>query len=115
MSLESINQIVEDWLRQSLLPDGDATMYDAVHDTPDIAWPAILQIIERDLTEDQTAILAGGPLETLLALHGSQIIERVECEAERNPRFNHLLGGVWQNLMSQDIWERVQKARKTVW
>ena len=90
-------------------------MYDAVHDEPEIAWPAILQILERELTEDQTSVLAAGPLEDLLAVHGLQFIERVEREAERSPRFNHLLGGVWQNQMSQEIWERVQKARREIW
>jgi hypothetical protein len=54
-------------------------------------------------------------LEDLLAVYGPQFIERVELEAERNARFNHLLGGVWQNEMPQEIWARVQKARKQVW
>jgi hypothetical protein len=90
-------------------------MYDVVHDEPEVAWPVILRILERELTDDQTALLAAGPLEDLLVLHGPQFIERIEGEAQRNPRFNHLLGGVWQNQMSQEIWERVQRARKEVW
>ncbi len=90
-------------------------MYDVVRDKPEIAWPAMLRILEHELTEDQTAVLAAGPLEDLLAVHGSQFIERVEHEAQRNPRFNHLLGGVWQNEMAREIWERVQKARSEVW
>ena len=90
-------------------------MYDVVHDEPEVAWPAILQVLGHELTEDQIAVLAAGPLEDLLAVHGPLFIERVEREAERNPRFNHLLGGVWQNQMTQDIWSRVQRARKEVW
>ena len=90
-------------------------MYDVVRDEPEVAWPAMLQILERELTEDQTAVLAAGPLEDLLAVHGSQFIDRVEREAERSSRLNHLLGGVWQNQMPQEIWERVQKARRAVW
>jgi hypothetical protein len=90
-------------------------MYDVVHDEPEVAWAAILQILQRDLTEDQTAVLAAGPLEALLALHGPKFIKRVESEAEGNPRFSHLLGGVWQNRMAPEIWERVQTARKEAW
>ncbi len=112
---QSVNDVVADWLQQSQVTDGDATMYDVVHDEPEIAWPAILQILERELTEDQTAVLAAGALEDLLAVHGAQFIERVEYEALRNPRFNHLLGGVWRNEMSQEIWDRVQKARREMW
>ena len=90
-------------------------MYDVVHDEQETAWLAILLILERELSEDQTSVLAAGPLEDLLALHGAQFIERVEAEAVRNPRFNHLLGGVWQNRVSQETWERVQTARRDVW
>src|SRR4051794_10916279 len=97
----SVTDAVEDWLRESQRADGDATMYDVVHVEPEIAWPAILQILEHELTEDQTSVLAAGALEDLLAVHGAQFIERVEHEALRNQRFNHLLGGVWQNQMPQ--------------
>jgi hypothetical protein len=111
----SVTDVVEDWLRESQRADGDVAMYDVVHDEPEIAWLAILQILEHELTEDQTSVLAAGPIETLLGLHGAQFIERVEHEALRNQRFNHLLRGVWQNLMPQEIWDRVQKARKELW
>jgi hypothetical protein len=111
----SVNEVAEDWLRQSQRTDGDTTMYDVVHDEPEVAWTAILQILARPLTQDQISILAGGPLEDLLAVHGPQFIERIEHEAAQNPRFNHLLGGVWQNQMPPEIWERVQKTRREVW
>jgi hypothetical protein len=91
------------------------TMYDAVHDSPEVAWPAILEILKRGVTDEHLSLLAAGPLEDLLASHGAQFIERVEQEAACSPSFNRLLGGVWQNQMSQDIWSRVQKARGDVW
>jgi hypothetical protein len=106
---QTVSDVVSMWF------DGEQTMYDAVHDSPEVAWPAILQILDRALTEDQLSVLAAGPLEDLLAMHGPEFIDRIEHEAEQNPRFNHLLGGVWQNEMSPEIWERVQKARKEVW
>lgn len=59
--------------------------------------------------------IASGPLEDLLSLHGSELIEQIEIEARRNPAFNLLLGGVWQNDMPSEIWERIQAARLKVW
>ncbi|HTS17084.1 MAG TPA: hypothetical protein VMP11_05880 [Verrucomicrobiae bacterium] len=95
--------------------EGGELMMDAVHDVPETVWPAILKILEHELTPDQIADLAAGPMEDLLAQHGARFIERVEAEAQRNPRLNHLLGGVWKSSMTEEIWERVQKARKEVW
>ena len=88
---------------------------DAAQDMPEEIWSAILKILEHELTDEQIALLAAGPMEDLLAQHGVQFIERVEAEAKRNPRFNHLLGGVWRSSMTEDVWGRVQRARKEVW
>jgi hypothetical protein len=109
MSEITVSNAIKEW------DEGDHLMYDACHEAPEIAWQAILEILKRDLTDDEKAGLAAGPLEDVLALHGIAFIDRVEEEARRNPRFNHLLGGVWQNEMPLEIWERVQKARKEVW
>jgi hypothetical protein len=105
----TVSEVVAAWV------GGEHTMYDAVHDSPEVAWPAILEILSRGVTDEQLSLLAAGPLEDLLASHGAQFIERVEEEARRSPSFNRLLGGVWQNQMSQEIWSRVQKARRDVW
>jgi hypothetical protein len=90
-------------------------MFDAVHDSPEVAWVAILRILERELNDEQRSLLAAGPLEDLIAMHGSQFIERVEHEARQNPRFNYLLGGIWQNQAAPEIWQRVLRVRKEVW
>lgn len=106
---QTVEEVVTAWF------GGEYTMYDAVYDSPEVAWQAILEILKRGVDDKQLSLLAAGPLESLLSSHGAQFIERVEQEAARNPSFNHLLGGVWQLEMSQDIWLRVQKARKDVW
>lgn len=115
MATQRLKEVVEDWLFNSQFEDGDATMYDVVKDAPQLAWAAILQLLEVELTDAQIALLAAGPLEDLLALHGRQFIERVEHEAVRNARFNNLLGGVWESSIPLDIWARVERARKSVW
>jgi hypothetical protein len=54
------------------------------------------------------AILSAGPLEALLRRHGPRIINRVERRARRDANFTRLLGHVWKDTLSSQIWTRVQ-------
>lgn len=114
---ESAAEIAMEWLTKSQQPDelGWTLLDEAPYEDPELAWQGVLSLLQRDLTPEQLALLAAGPLETLLSLHGSNYIERVESEATQNPRFNYLLGEVWRCNASQDVWDRVQKARKETW
>jgi len=106
---KKVSELVLAWLA------GEYTMFDAVTEEPEIAWQAILDISKRELSEEQLALLAAGPLETLLSLHGAVFIDRLLDEAKRSSRFNHLLGGVWRQKMPQEIWERIESVRKDAW
>ena len=81
-------------------------------------WQGILNAL-RNTTPDPShptfSNLAAGPLEDLLAQHGAEVIDRVVLEARRSPAFNLLLGGVWQNQMTDEVWSKVQKARLKSW
>jgi len=90
-------------------------MFDACTEEPDVAWRAILELSQRELTDEQQALLAGGPLETLLSWHSATFIDRVVDEATCNPRFRQLLGGIWRQDMPMEIWERIVKLRKEEW
>ncbi len=79
-----------------------------VEDAPERAWDTILSILANPRAEPILGVLAAGPLEDLLSHHGEAFIERVEACASSDPKFAWLLGGVWQFLMSDDIWRRVQ-------
>ena len=85
------------------------------YEEPEATWFAILAVLRLEYTEFQEALLAAGPIESLLYLHGEQYIERIEVEAATNSRFNHLLGGVWQVLISDEIWSRLEAVRLEVW
>jgi hypothetical protein len=74
-----------------------------------------LRNTKHDPTHATFQNLAAGPLEDLLGSHGAELIEQVEVEARRNPSFNLLLGGVWQNEISNEVWARIQAARLKVW
>jgi hypothetical protein len=106
---KTVSELVAAWF------DGEHLMFDAIDDAPEVAWHAILEILKHELTKEQISLLAAGPLEDLLCIHGPRFIDRVEEEARQNERFNHLLGGVWQNSMTPEVWERVQQVRSTVW
>jgi len=82
--------------------------WDLAEEQPDLCWELILKTLNTDESTLVLENLAAGPLEDLLAKHGASVIERVEHEARKNPKFASLLGGVWQNTMSNDIWKRVR-------
>lgn len=75
----------------------------------------ILRLIKPVASNPLFQSLAAGPLEDLLSAHGAPLIERVEILARRDPTFRLLLGGAWKNAMSQDVWDRVQRARVSSW
>ena len=110
----TVDEIVSNWF------SGDgSTMADAIVPPladPEAAWQAVHRIMQHELSEEQISSLAAGPIEDLLDWHGAQFIDRIEVEAQRNPAFAHVLGGVWRRNTSPEIWQRVEAAREgKVW
>ncbi|MGH7873952.1 MAG: DUF6869 domain-containing protein [Candidatus Binatia bacterium] len=109
-------RIVETWIAFQLAEkdsaDYDAnfwaweTMWNLSEENPDLCWELILNILATNDSTSVLEILSAGPLEDLLAKHGPAV--RVELEARMNPRFASLLGGVWQNSMTDEVWNRVR-------
>jgi hypothetical protein len=115
MTNSRVTTLSEAWIASSLKEVGDLVLFDECLDEPEIAWLAILKILQQDLNDEQTALLAAGPMEDLLSHHGPDFIERVETEARQNSKFNDLLGGVWKLDMTEDVWRRIQEASSSVW
>jgi hypothetical protein len=84
---------------------------DAVGRDPELAWSAILHVIEQSESDFVLENLAAGPLETLIGRHSPLFIDRIERRAAVDERFRWLLGGVWQGLIPADIWERIKAAQ----
>jgi hypothetical protein len=59
-------------------------------------------------------LLAAGMLEDLIPAQDGPVVDAVVAEAERNPKFRHLLGGVWFSGMSDEVVARLEKARGNV-
>lgn len=94
--------------------DNSATQWasDAVLDitygNPESLWEFVLEVLRRDPPVEVIEVLAAGPLEDYLAKCGERVIDRVEERARSDPKFRSLLGGVWRNSMSAEVWARVQ-------
>lgn len=84
-------------------------------DQHEMLWRFVLAAYTKNMSGRVFAILAAGPLEDLLAHFGTTYIDRVETLARQDPKFNELLGGVWKNAMSEEVWERVTSVRNDVW
>jgi hypothetical protein len=92
-----------------------ACAWDLVRDNGILGLEFVLAVLAEKPDEQIIGVLAAGPLEDLLGHHSSAIIDRAEEEARRSPEFRHLLGGVWQNQMTDEIWQRVLKAAPERW
>lgn len=105
------------WRRAKDTPEEDSLfwafeeMCTVVALEPERALQLILQILERDDTARVVEILSAGPLEDLLSGHGPKMIDAIEDEARRNPKFAFLLGGVWPSDIDPDVWRRVGLVR----
>ena len=128
-NLVSAEQVARCWTEMTRL-EGDCPdeLYESgfrlnllAYDEPKTAWSAIEIIIDamdrRNLLEGGdddlrklAANLGAGPLETLLAQHGKEFIGEIEERASKDDRTAWILGCVWQNSMSNELWNRVQKA-----
>jgi len=79
-----------------------------VKNDPDAAWPLIVEIV-NDAADDPTlAYIAAGPLEELIVLHSSAVIDRIESTAATNGQLRRALSGVWlQGNVPSQVFERL--------
>jgi len=118
MTDEDLHHLALRWIAHMCLPEKSTDkiqsseafdeVYDLAYDDPESLWKLILEIHRLDRTPKIDQVLSAGPIESLLAQHGEQFIERVEAEAQRDPTFALTLGGVWKNQMSDSVWGRLQ-------
>ena len=118
MTDTELKSFAADWVLYWKAPEGSVAReqldwvggreWEIIHDEPDVGWRLVLAIHEIDSSVEIQEVLAAGPLEDLLSKHGAGVIESIEAEARRSPSFAQLLGGVWKNQMSDQVWSRVQ-------
>ena len=126
MDEAELKQIVDGWIVYASLerdsPEGEPhywafqmVMDWSLEGEGERLWPFILMAYQRDMNDKAEGMFAAGPLEDLLAKQGPEYIDRVEELARRDPKFNDLLGGVWRNTMTDEVWQRVQAVRQNAW
>jgi hypothetical protein len=81
--------------------------------TAEQQWRFILAALAHAESDDELGHIAAGPVEHLLGKHGERCIDEVERLAAVDPKFARIMSGVWQHMMADEVWARVQalKAR----
>lgn len=85
-----------------------------VRNDPFKALDLVKAIVEIEDNPHVLGLLAAGMLEDLIPAEDGPVVDAVVAEAGRNPRFRHLLGGVWFSGMAPEVVERLEKAREGV-
>jgi hypothetical protein len=103
------------WL-DGLLPNASNWAFEFVMElcqhNPEAAWPLVRKLVEC-APESALPVVAAGPLEDLLALHGHVVIGLVEAHALSDTRFRDALSLVWRSSMSANVCDRVQAAARS--
>jgi hypothetical protein len=123
MEIEEINEIADAWIAAQNFEGGASKSPDwwAVDkemewgfDDPETLWTFIQIVNSRENTPKVVAILAAGPVENLIAYHGEEYIDRIIEFARKDPKFNYVLGGVWESG-TKEVWEKILEIRNHVW
>ena len=115
-----LEQLARQWLRDicqnldSPSDSGGAVVSMNFSASPEIQWRFILIAVVLADTDLQLGHIAAGPIEHLLGWYGESYIVFVENEAQSNPKFARALTGVWQYMMTDEVWARVQRLQENV-
>jgi hypothetical protein len=67
---------------------------------PERAWELAVALV-RASTDERLGYIGAGPIEDLVYWHGLALIDWIEGEAKRDPRFREALASIW--LVADDI------------
>ena len=103
MVLRKVDKSGTDWANYKIC--------EIAHERPADLWLLVLEVLRRTENSEVLAVLAAGPLEDYLVRCAEHATAAVETQAANDERFKRLLGGVWKNRMSDEVWERVCRCR----
>ena len=122
---ETLKKVAEAWIKLNLAERNSQEYEDLFwaynqlssfcDDEPEKCFETIRII--RSLNDSDVILsnLAAGPLEDMLVKHGELFIDRIEALAKNDPVYKKLLGAVWQNTISDNIWKRIQAIAGPSW
>jgi hypothetical protein len=82
---------------------------------PATAWNVIQKIISLNQNDAILAMVGAGPFEDLMVHHGALLIDKVESCARASPAFRRMLGVVWKNAISDEVWDRIRAIAPPSW
>ena len=109
----SIDELARTWIEQTDKPfkDHDHNWSDfqdyqreLIEYDPDSAVDLVVAVLKIETSPFLLSVLAAGLLEDVIDL---PVIDRIEREAEADPRFLALLGGVWYSRKPDDVKARL--------
>jgi hypothetical protein len=119
------NNLADVWIRLHLLPKGSGEkealwwswekLDEMCDSAPETAWNVILEIVALDHSDQILANVGAGPFEDLMGRHGALFIDRVEERARTHPAFRRMLGIVWKNAISDEVWNRIKAIAPPSW
>jgi len=121
-----IERLSRDWIDYFSISDKDEIkknkhynpfeIYDLiVRNDPLTGWRLIVNTINKDTQKKSLRMLAAGPLEDFISIHGINFIELIEDEARINSELRWILGGVWKGSANDEIWHRIERIRGDTW
>jgi hypothetical protein len=123
--LTELDNIADAWIKLHHLPEESEErernfwafmrLRELIRDDPEAAWSVIGKMLERDTSDAILSNVGAGPLEDLLVAHGARFIDRIEKRADGDATFKKVLGTVWKNAMSEDVWQRVKAVAAPSW
>src|SRR5689334_8538491 len=92
------NSVTYAWDRESILRRFEGAQHSSAlsqlneicRKEPELCWELILEILRTPHPESVAGMVAAGPLEDLLAIHGARFIDRVEEQAASDPYFKEV-------------------------
>jgi hypothetical protein len=89
-----------------------ALVMDLARSEPGLCLDVVLAALPLCRQSGEVALIAAGPLEDVIAAHGTALIDRIEAEAAVSARLRLALSGVWpEGSAGTALWARVQAAR----
>jgi hypothetical protein len=123
--LTELDNIADAWIKLHHLPEESEErernfwafmrLRELIRDDPEAAWSVIGKMLERDTSDAILSNVGAGPLEDLLVAHGARFIDRIEKRSDGDATFKKVLGTVWKNAMSEDVWQRVKAVAAPSW
>jgi hypothetical protein len=110
-----LRALLHDYLFRDLGSEEQQLAFDdAAHllsHAPEDCWRLIQLAAKMDLTTEQIAYFAAGPVEDILGRYGNDFVDRLEVAALGQPIMRRFVAGVWRGRMSDAIWARILDLR----